>query len=142
MATSSKAKKRVVSPEHKAAMAAGRVESRAVKNYLEGLELTRPRRGRKRTAESVSERLQSVAEELAVTSDPMRRLTLTQERIDLERELDKLESKVDVDMAGLEKAFVAAAASYGERKGISYSAWRQVGVPAPVLAAAGISRSR
>ena len=37
-----------------------------------------------------------------------------------------------------ERAFVEAAAPYGERKGISYKAWREVGVPAAVLKRAGI----
>ncbi len=32
------------------------------------------------------------------------------------------------------------AAKYAERKGISYAAWRELGVPADVLKKAGISR--
>jgi hypothetical protein len=40
-----------------------------------------------------------------------------------------------------ERAFVANAKPYGERRGISYQAWRQLGVPASVLRQAGISRS-
>ncbi len=142
MATSTKSKKRVVSPEHKAAMATGRAEARAVKNYLDGLELTRPRRGRKRTADSINQRLSTVAAELDATSDPMKRLALTQEQIDLSQELASMETKVDVDMVALEKAFVASAAAYSERKGISYGAWRKVGVPSAVLSAAGIRRTR
>lgn len=142
MATPTKAKKRVVSPEQKAAMAAGRTEARAVKNYLEGLELTRPKRGRKRTPDSINQRLAKIADELETTVDPMRRLALTQEEIDLTTELTKLESKTDVDMASLEKAFITSAAGYSDRKGISYSAWRAVGVPAAVLKEAGISRAR
>jgi hypothetical protein len=53
--------------------------------------------------------------------------------------LEATESKVD--LAQLEKDFVKAAAPYSERKGISYSAWREVGVPAAVLDKAGIARS-
>ena len=34
-----------------------------------------------------------------------------------------------VDLAALENEFVAAAKGYGERKGITYAAWREVGVP-------------
>jgi hypothetical protein len=131
----------VVSDEHKAAMAAGRSEARAVKNYLDALEVTRPKRGRKRTPDSINQRLVKISAELDTASDPMRKLALTQERIDLERELDALESKVDIDMASLEAAFVAAASSYSARKGITYAAWREVGVPAATLKAAGISRA-
>jgi hypothetical protein len=141
MAAATKSKKRVVTDEHKAAMAAGRAEARAVKNYLDALEMTRPRRGRKRTPESVNQRLMKVSAELETTTDPMKRLNLTQERIDLEKELAALESKVDIDMDELEKAFIAAAKSYSARKGITYAAWREVGVPAATLKAAGISRS-
>lgn len=142
MATTSKPKKRVVSSEQKAAMATGRSESAAIKNYLKGLELTRPKRGRKRTPDSINQRLVTIADEMDATTDPMRRLTLTQEEIDLNRELEKLESKVEVDMESLEQGFIAAAAGYSERKGISYSAWRKVGVPASLLSAAGVPRTR
>ena len=37
--------------------------------------------------------------------------------------------------------FVKVAKSYGQRTGVSYGAWRAVGVPAAVLAAAGITRA-
>ncbi len=42
-----------MSAEHKAALAKGREEGRAVRRYLEALEEQRPRRGRKRTPESI-----------------------------------------------------------------------------------------
>lgn len=119
-------------------MAAGRTEGRAVKNYLEALEQHRPKRGRKRTPESIASRLQKIEDELA-TADPVSRLTLIQERLDLQRELKQMDAAVD--LSEVEAAFVAAAKQYGERKGISYQAWREIGVPPAVLKAAGISRS-
>jgi hypothetical protein len=45
-------------------------------------------------------------------------------------------------MAALEKGFVRVARIYGERKGISYSTWRAVGVSAAVLQQAKIPRTR
>lgn len=138
MAPTPKSKKRVVTDEHKAAMATGRTEARAVKNYLEALELHKPKRGRKRTPESIGARLTKIDAELE-SADPMRRLTLVQERRDLEQELQSLE--IEVDLTDLEAAFVTAAKSYGQRKGISYGAWREVGVSAATLKAAGITRS-
>ena len=69
MAAAPKSKKRVVSDEHKAAMAAGRTEARAVKNYLDALELTRPKRGRKRTPDSINARLEKINAELAREGD-------------------------------------------------------------------------
>ena len=124
--------------EHKAALAVGRTESKAVKDYLQALDLNRPKRGRKRTPESIQKRLDVVNESIP-TADPVARLSLIQERNDLEVELDQL--TVETDITDLEKAFTKVAKSYSERKGISYPAWREIGVPAAVLKEAGISRS-
>ena len=46
------------------------------------------------------------------------------------------------DMVALERAFVKVARSYSTRKGISYAAWRALGVPASVLAKAKVARTR
>ena len=43
--------------EHKAALAEGRNHARTVGQYLEALEANKPKRGRKRTADSVKKRL-------------------------------------------------------------------------------------
>jgi hypothetical protein len=126
-----------MSNEHKAALAEGRDQGRAVRRYLEALEAHKPRRGRKRTTESMKKRLKTVEDEIA-TADPLKRLHLVQERFDLETALEASEAKVDLDQ--LEKDFVKSAAPYSDRKGISYSAWRELGVPAAVLEKAGISR--
>jgi uncharacterized protein YicC (UPF0701 family) len=127
-----------MSNEHKAALAEGREQGRAVRRYLEALEAHRPRRGRKRTPESMKKRLDAVEQALA-TADPLKRLHLIQERLDLQAALETSDAKVDLD--SLENEFIAAAAPYSARKGISYSAWRELGVPSPVLSKAGISRS-
>jgi len=127
-----------MSNEHKAALAEGREQGRAVRRYLEALEAHRPRRGRKRTPESMKKRLDSVENALA-TADPLKRLHLIQERLDLQSALETNDAKVDLD--SLEKEFIAAAAPYSARKGISYSAWRELGVPSSVLDRAGISRA-
>ena len=68
----------------------------------------------------------------------MTRLSLVQERLDLLTELESLTTSVD--LTALESDFVKSAKGYGERKGISYAAWREVGVSAATLKAAGISR--
>jgi hypothetical protein len=79
-------------------------------------------------------------EDELLDADPLRRLELVQRRIDLEGELERLGSTVDMD--ALEAEFVAVAKPYAERKGISYEAWREAGVPASALKAAGIGRGR
>jgi hypothetical protein len=129
---------RSMSDDHKAALAEGREQGRAIRNYLEGLELTRPKRGRKRTPDTIAARLQTL-EETIPTVDPLKRVALIQERNDLEAELSN--SGPEVDIEALEAGFVAAAKGYSERKGITYAAWREIGVPAAVLKSAGISRA-
>ena len=124
--------------EHKAALAEGRTQGRAVRNYLDALEATKPKRGRKRTADSIKKRLATIESELGGT-DPLKALNLRQERRDLQAELAAMDDSVD--LAEVEKAFVAAAKGYGQRRGISYEVWREAGVPAETLKKAGISRS-
>ncbi len=126
-----------MSDSHKAALAEGREQGRAVRRYLEALEAHRPKRGRKRTPESVQKRLASIDERLA-DADALTRLHLVQERMDLENELSSTDNAVD--MQALEDEFVTAAAPYGQRKGITYNAWRQAGVDPGVLRRAGIRR--
>lgn len=127
-----------MSVEHKAALAKGRTEGRIVREYLEGLRATKPKRGRKRTPETVQKRLDAITGELA-DANPMDELLLIQERRDLEAELDTMSKTID--MTARENDFVTVADSYSSRKNISYASWRDVGVPASVLKRAGISRS-
>jgi hypothetical protein len=126
-----------MSEAHKAALAEGREQGRAVRRYLETIEAHKPKRGRKRTPESVQKRLAVVIEQLN-DADPLSRLHLVQERMDLEAELASSGNAVDI--AALEDDFVAAAAPYGTRKGITYAAWRHLGVDPAVLRRAGIKR--
>ncbi|HEX3948148.1 MAG TPA: hypothetical protein VHW47_10605 [Acidimicrobiales bacterium] len=74
------------------------------------------------------------------TASALNRLHLVQEQRDLEAEL--AQSDETVDLTALEKEFVKVAKDYGARKGISYSAWRAVGVSAPILEKSGIARTR
>ena len=126
-----------MSDEHKAALAEGRNQSRSVRVYLDALESHKPRRGRKRTPESIKRRLALIDKELA-SAEPLKRVQLVQEQLDLTSELAMMHAKVDLE--ALEADFVAAAKGYSRRKGISYAAWRAVGVPPGVLKKAGISR--
>jgi hypothetical protein len=58
--------------------------------------------------------------------------------MDLERELDRFDAADD--LTGLERDFAKVAKGYAERKGISYAAWRELGVSPEVLRRAGIGR--
>ena len=127
-----------MSEDHKTALAQGRAEGRAVRRYLEALDAHKPRRGRKRTVESMKSRLAAIEDALP-GADPLERLHLVQERMDLEAEIATAGEKLD--LAALEADFVASAGDYSRRKGISYSAWRELGVSASTLKKAGIGRA-
>lgn len=126
-----------MSDTHKAALAEGREQGRAVRRYLEAIEAHKPKRGRKRTTDSMQRRLTAIEDQL-VNADPLTRLHLVQERMDLQRELSSSDN--GVNLQELEDAFVTAAEPYGRRKGITYSAWREAGVDPSVLRKAGIRR--
>lgn len=132
------AKKSTMSDSHKEALALGREQGRLVRRYVEALEANRPKRGRKRTLESVSRRLDEVERQLE-TAQGLDRVHLIQQRMDLRNEL--MAKSTSVDMAELEAGFISAAAEYGRRKGITYAAWREAGVPPAVLNRAGIART-
>jgi uncharacterized Ntn-hydrolase superfamily protein len=131
--------RRTMSADHKAKLAQGRNESRAVSKYLDALSAGKGKRGRKRTPESISMVIVRLDKELPAAS-PIRRLELTQKRYDLAAERERLLTRVD--LSGLEKDFVKVARSYASRNGIGYGAFRELGVSADVLKRAGISRTR
>ncbi len=128
---------RSMSKAHKEALAVGRVQGRAVRDYLEALQAHKPKRGRKRTTESVTSRLETVSELLG-SADALTRLLLLQEQRDLQAEVASMSDAFDI--TELENEFIQHAAAYGESKGISYGVWRESGVSAAVLRSAGIGR--
>ena len=132
-------RKPTMTAEHKAKLAAGRNESRAVARYLEALEAHRPKQGRKRTSESVAKQLAQTEAELK-TAVGIVRLELLQKQRDLKVEAERLSE--GVDLSALEAEFVKVAKSYGDRKGITYGTWRDFGVAADVLKKANIARTR
>jgi hypothetical protein len=85
-------------------------------------------------------RLAAIDEQLPDT-DPLSRLHLTQERMVLEEELAAADGNAD-ELEELEAAFIEVAAAYGERRGLTYEAWRSIGVAPRVLKAAGIGRGQ
>jgi hypothetical protein len=121
MAAPKKQGRFTMSADHKEALAQGRAEGRAVRVYLEALEAHRPKRGRQRTPETIQRRLTAIEAALA-DADPLTRLQLVQERMNLQAELETKTAKVD--LSALEREFVKAAGGYSKRKGITYAAWR------------------
>ena len=130
-----------MSDEHKAAIAAGRIETAAVRDYLEALEASRPKRGRQVSPERLEARRADIDSQLAVGDlKPIKRLELMQDRRDIDAQLTALVD--EPDMAAVEQRFITHAAGFGNRRGIAYATWREAGVPAEMLARAGITRGQ
>ena len=128
-----------MSDEQKAALGQGRAEAKAIKAYLAAV--TKPRkRGRPITRASLEEKTGSLGEKVRTEDDPLARVELIQARIDAQRALNDLDRAADLD--GLEAGFEKHAASYSQRKGITWAAWREAGVPAAILRRAGIKQTR
>jgi hypothetical protein len=124
-----------MSNAHKKALANGRNEGRIIREYLEIVEVTKPKRGRRRTPESITKRLSVITAELK-TADPVTQVRLIQERLNLRNELASMKSKTEI--AAAEARFVKVAKSFSERNDITYDAWREFGVSPAVLKRAGI----
>jgi hypothetical protein len=127
-----------MSDDHKEALAQGRKEARAIKSYLEALEARRP--GRPVSKDSLQKRMERVNAKLETSDNPLEIVELIQSKLDIEKGLSDAENAQD--MATLEAGFVENVATYSERKGVSYTAWREFGVPASVLRKAGIKETR
>lgn len=129
-----------MSAEHKAALAEGRRQSRIVRSYLEALEDSKRGPGRPVNPETVQRKLKKLNADIEAEPNPAKRLELVQARIDAEQQLASLEEAADLE--SLEEEFKQVVADYSERKGISYTAWRELGVPAAALREAGVPRTR
>lgn len=111
-----------------------------MRRYLSAVEIARPGRGTKRTSDAIGNRITKV-DEMLVSADPLRRVHLTQERIELHAEHVRVTNGSSSDPSQLERDFIRVARSYGDRNGITYAAWRQCGVDADVLERAGVHKA-
>ena len=77
---------------------------------------------------------------LADEKDTLKQVELHQARLEI---VEALADAGDaIDLSKMEAEFAQVASAYSDRKGISYAAWRSVGVPAAVLKKAGVTRAR
>lgn len=121
--------------EHKAALAQGRREAAAVRRYLEALDQD----AGGVDADKLRKRVEDLKGKAEEESDPLRRVEVIEQRIEAEKALEEAEKAPD--MNALESDFSEVVAAYSQRKGISYKAWRELGVPASVLRDGGLSRA-
>jgi len=127
-----------MSQTHKDALAEGRKQAREIKAYLNAIQARKP--GRPVSKESLQERLTRIDSQIGDATNPLKELDLRQARLDVEAQLASLGEVENFDE--LEAGFVTHAKAYSDRKGISYTAWRQIGVPAATLRSAGIKETR
>ena len=128
-----------MSEEHRQANKKARAENRAVSAYLQAIESIQPRPGRRPTKDSMQKQL----DEIAATFDsatPLKRIQLIQRRMELEKALETIDDEMDI--TDLQDEFVQMVGAYSKRKGISYAAWREMGVPVAVLKQGGITRTK
>ena len=128
--------RKTFSNEKKSTLSEGREQSKIVRRYLEAIEISKPKRGRKRTLESITRQLNSI-DTVIKNTHPLNRLHLTQKKIELTQELERLKNGPDI--GELESEFIGVAQEYSKRKGISFPAWKELGVSPDVLAKAGIA---
>ncbi|HZP28322.1 MAG TPA: hypothetical protein VFC99_05185 [Acidimicrobiia bacterium] len=138
--TAAKRGPRKMSTAHKAALAEGRQVSAVVDRYLSALHVPK-QRGRKVSPATLQARLEAAEAKLKHASG-VARLTAAQDVRDLRNRLASLANSGAQDIKQLEAAFVRVAKKFGEKRGIGYGAWRDAGVPAPVLKKAGVRRTR
>jgi hypothetical protein len=119
---------------HKAALAKGRREASAVRRYLEALEQD----GERIDVDKLRKRVDDLASKAYQEDDPLRRVEVIEQRLKAEKALEDAQKTPDIN--ALAADFSDAVASYSERKGITYKAWRELGVPAVVLREGGLSR--
>lgn len=128
-----------MSDDHKAKIQKGREQAKIVDNYLNALELHKPKRGRKVTAESRAQKLEQIEKDL-FTASGVERLNLLQQQKNLQAQQAAKEPENDIE--ALQAAFVKIAAEYAANKGIARSTFADMGVPVPVLKEAGLRGTR
>lgn len=115
-----------------------RAATRVVRRYLEQLDAPDPERVRSRLRRQLERAERKLADESAL--GVLERLELIQARIDATAGLRALPDPAEA--AAVEDEFVACAAAWAAHRGITWDAFRAVGVPASVLTRAGIPRQQ
>jgi hypothetical protein len=135
-----RSRQRTLSAAHKRALAEGRTMSATVDRYLAAV-TTPKRRGRKVSRASLEQRLVNARAHFKAAAG-VDKVLAAQEIRDLQARIAQLQTTTAVDVSRLEGSFVKVAKKFSENRGVSYGAWRDAGVPAPVLKRAGIARTR
>ena len=138
--TSGKRGPRAMTAAHKKALAEGRQMSATVDRYLTAVNAPK-RRGRKVSEATLEQRLKAARARVRAATG-VDKVVAAQEVRDLQAKIAEAKAGSGGDIKAVEAAFVKVAKKLGESRGISYGAWRDAGVPAPVLKRAGVARTR
>ena len=118
---------RKMSDEHKAALAKGREQGRAVREYLAALsEEKKP--GRKVDPETLAQKITQVQEQIVSEPDPAKRVEQIQKRLDLEAQ--QADASEGVDLEALEQGFVEGLFGFERGHGVTVGSRVQSGLPA------------
>lgn len=123
----------------KQAMKVGREQGAIIQRYLDALDSIAPQHGPRRDPANIARQLVKIDKQL-LTASKLAAVSLLQDRINLLRARDAIATANALDE--MEADFVDVVKSYSERRGISYSAWREIGVSADVLRKADIPVTR
>jgi hypothetical protein len=129
-----------MTPSHKEALKEGRKRGQTVRRYLKAIEETKPRRGRPVTPDGLRKRIAELDVAIMKESDPLRKLDLVETKIKKQKELEQLQSPIDI--TAIEEEFISVAKVYSDSKELSPEAWLELGVPRDVLRRAGIIEGR
>lgn len=114
----------------------GRNERQAVRRYLHALQ-ARPQEANPPAPEILTKRIATIDSQLA-DAEPQVKVALIHERMDLYARLRAAGEAGTLEQ--LEQEFIAVAGTYSARQGLTYAAWREVGVEDDVLERAGIAQ--
>lgn len=106
-----------------------------IRRYFNSLDRPRTRKRKSPDVDKLHRRLDEV-EGLLPSADPLRRVHLHQEQINLLRRLEEVETPVNPEE--VEMKFIEYVAPWAEEKGVSWAALRAAGVPARILRQAGM----
>ena len=81
---------------HKKALAKGREQGRAVREYLAALETER-KPGRKLSRDELQQKVKDAQGRVDAEADPLKRVELVQKRIDLDERLNATDSEPDLE---------------------------------------------
>jgi hypothetical protein len=119
-------------PAHLAALAKGRAEGKAIRDYLDALSAQNPRKRGRQPKDAAA-----IKAQIDATTDPVERIKL---RPALRDAMARESRGGNENFEEVQESFIKHVVGYSERFGLTYADWREEGVAAAVLKQAGMTR--